>query len=249
MERPSVKKSPASPRFTVREILARFKELRNPRNIAGMARFGIDTEKCFGVPIPVLRGMAKEIGRDQALSLELWSTGVHEARLLAGFIGDPARVTERQMDRWAKDFNSWDICDQVCSNLFDPTPFAHAKAMEWSRREEEFVRRAGYVMMAALAVHDKKSADERFLPFLARIREGADDDRNFVRKAVNWALRQIGKRNVALRARAVKTAEAIRKDGSRAGRWIAADALRELESEAVVGRLRARAARAAKTPA
>ncbi len=199
----------------------------NPVNVAGMARFGINATGTLGVSIPILRGLAKEIGKDHALAQELWASGLHEARLLAGFIDDPRAVTVKQMDRWVGDFDSWDICDQVCSNLFDRTPFAWKKAMQWSRRREEYVKRAGFVLMAALSVHDKKAPDEAFRAFLPVIAREATDDRNFVKKAVNWALRQIGKRNAALKKDAIRTAERIREIDSRAARWIAADALRE----------------------
>ena len=221
----------------LREIVAELESQANPENIAGMARYGINSKNTLGVSIPRLRAMAKRIGTDHALALELWASGIHEARMLAGFIDDPAMVTETQIERWAKDFDSWDVCDQVCSNLFDRTPFAAAKAVEWSEREEEFVKRAGFVLMAALAVHDKKAPDGRFRGFLPLIAREAADERNFVKKAVNWALRQIGKRSRPLNAAAIASAKRIRKMDSRAARWIAADALRELESEAVQGRL------------
>ncbi len=214
-------------------IIAKLNGMRNPRNIAGMARFGISSKNTLGIPIPVLRDIAKKEGKGHELALSLWESGIHEARLLAGFIDEPVKVTEAQMEKWVCDFDSWDVCDQVCSNLFDRTPFAHAKAIEWSKRKEEFVKRAGFAMMAALAVHDKKSPDaafERFLPIIAR---EATDERNFVRKAVNWALRQIGKRNAALNKAAIAAAKEIAKMDSKAARWIAADAIRELESDAV----------------
>jgi len=221
----------------LREIVAELESQANPENVAGMARYGINAKNTLGVSIPRLRAMAKRIGTDHALALELWASGIHEARMLAGFIDDPAMVTETQIERWAKDFDSWDVCDQVCSNLFDRTPFAAAKAVEWSEREEEFVKRAGFVLMAALAVHDKNAPDVRFRGFLPLIAREAADERNFVKKAVNWALRQIGKRNRPLNAAAIASAKRIRKMDSKAARWIAADALRELESDAVQGRL------------
>ena len=222
------------------EILAKLKSLENPDNRAGMARYGINTRKAYGVPIPVLRKLAREIGRDRSLAADLWKSGVHEARMLACFIDDPVKVTEKQMDEWVKDFDSWDICDQVCSNLFDRTCFAPQKAVEWSSREEEFVKRAGFVLMAALAVHDKKACDEPFRKFLEIIRRESVDDRNFVRKAVNWALRQIGKRSLYLNGHAIKTARKIGGIDSRSARWIASDALRELQSDAVQERLKSK---------
>jgi len=219
-------------------VLDELRSLANPANVLGMARYGINATNTLGVSIPRLRSMAKKIGTDHRLALELWASGIHEARVLAGFIDDPARVTEAQLERWVKDFDSWDVCDGVCSNLFDRTPFAHAKAVQWSARKEEFVKRAGFVLMAALAVHDKKSPDSRFREYLPLIEREAADERNFVKKAANWALRQIGKRSLALNRAAIAAAKRIRRSDSRAARWIAADALRELESEAVQKRLR-----------
>ena len=219
------------------EIIAELASRADPENVAGMARYGINSKNTLGVSIPHLRAMAKRIGTDHALALELWASGIHEARMLAGFIDDPVMVTETQLERWVKDFDSWDVCDQVCSNLFDKTPFAYEKTAAWSAREKEFVKRAGFVLMAALAVHDKKAPDVRFRRFLPLIEREAADERNFVKKALNWALRQIGKRNRSLNAAAIASAKRIRKMDSRAARWIAAAALRELESETVKGRL------------
>jgi len=219
------------------EIIQRIKSLANPENVEGMARFGINPANTYGVSVPVLRKMARETGRDHELALALWASGIHEARLLACFIDRPDMVTEAQMEGWVKDFDSWDICDQCCSNLFDRTPVAHEKAVAWCEREEEFVRRAGFVLMAALSVHDKKASDEAFLRFLPLIKEYATDQRNFVKKAVNWALRQIGKRNRKLNGAALKTAEEIKKIDSRSARWIASDAIRELSSDAVQKKL------------
>ena len=215
------------------EIIQRIKSLANPENVEGMARFGINPANTYGVSVPVLRKMARETGRDHELALALWASGIHEARLLACFIDRPDMVTEAQMEGWVKDFDSWDICDQCCSNLFDRTPVTHEKAVVWCEREEEFVRRAGFVLMAALSVHDKKASDEAFLRFLPLIKEYATDERNFVKKAVNWALRQIGKRNLKLNEAALKTAEEIKQIDSKSARWIAADAIRELRSDAV----------------
>jgi 3-methyladenine DNA glycosylase AlkD len=168
----------------------------------------------------------------------LWESGIHEARILASFVDDPRLVSERQMELWVRDFDSWDVCDQCCSALFDKTPFAYSKAAEWGRREEEFVKRAGFALMAALSVHDKKAADAAFLAFLPIIKKGAADERNFVKKAVNWALRQIGKRNLSLNKAAIRAADEISKMGPKSARWIASDALRELMSAPVKKRLR-----------
>ena len=224
--------------MTYRAILQHLKSYYKPENVEGMARFGIVSKKVYGVPTPALRKLAREIGKDHQLALRLWSSGVLDARALAALIDDPAQVTEEQMEAWVLDFDNWATCDVCCSNLFDRTPFAHRKAAEWSRRGEEYVKRAGFALMAALAVHDKKASEAQFGRFLKIIERESADDRNFVKKAVNWALRQIGKRNLALSRKAVQTAERIRSAGTRSGRWIAADALRELRSEAVQKRLR-----------
>ncbi|MBU4340971.1 MAG: DNA alkylation repair protein [Candidatus Altiarchaeota archaeon] len=215
------------------EILKRLNSLANPENVAGMARFGINSKGTLGISLYTLRPMAKEIGKDHKLALHLWKSGVHEARILAGMVGEPDKVTEKQMESWVKDIDSWDICDQVCSNLFDKTPFAYDKAVKWSSREEEFVKRSGFVLMACLSVHDKKADDKVFESFFPIIKREVDDDRNFVKKAVNWALRQIGKRNLALNRKAVKVAKEIQKMDSKSARWIASDALRELMGEKV----------------
>jgi 3-methyladenine DNA glycosylase AlkD len=212
----------------------------NPRNIAGMARYGINVEKAFGVPAPVLRRMAREIRGDHALAERLWATGIHDAKHLAALSDDPKQVTEAQMERWARDFDSWDVVDGCCNNLFRKTGFAHRKAVEWTSRKEEYIRRAGYVLMACLAVHDKSATDSVFVRYLRLLKKGATDERNFVKKAVNWALRQIGKRNLRLRDAAIATAQQIRELDSKSARWIAADALRELTSEKTVARIRAR---------
>jgi len=212
--------------------------MSNPKNVEGMKRFGIRGEKIYGVSIPYLRSMAKELGKNHELALQLWNSKIHEARLLSGFIDDFKKVDEKQMEEWVKDFDSWDICDQVCSNLFDKTEFAWKKAVEWSKKKEEFVKRAGFVMMATLAVHDKKASDKDFEKFFPIIIRESDDERNFVRKAVNWALRQIGKRNEKLNKRAIDTAKKISKMNSKTAKWIAGDALRELTSKSVQRKLK-----------
>jgi 3-methyladenine DNA glycosylase AlkD len=212
--------------------------MANPRNVEGMAAFGISSTNTLGISIPALRALAKRVGRDHALAQQLWDSGVHEARILAAMVDDPARVTKRQMDRWAVAFDSWDVVDGCCSDLFDKTPYAYEKAFQWSADKREYVKRAGFVLMAALAVHDKKASDADMLQFLPVIARESADERNFVKKAVNWALRQIGKRNRRLNAAAIKTAEQILKTDTRAGRWIARDALRELRGPAVQSRLK-----------
>ncbi|HOW36617.1 MAG TPA: DNA alkylation repair protein [Candidatus Omnitrophota bacterium] len=212
----------------IKPILKELHTHANPRNVAGMARFGINPKDTLGVSIPVLRQMAKRIGKNHAVALALWRTGIHEARLLAAFIDDYAQVDKRQMEDWVNDFDSWDVCDQVCSNLFDKTPFAFSTAKCWSRRKKEFVRRAGFTLMATLAVHAKDAKNKDFVGFFPFIKKGAFDERNYVRKAVNWALRQIGKRNRVLREKSIILARQIYRMDTSASRWIAADALREL---------------------
>ncbi len=219
-------------------VIARLQALANPDNVAGMRRYGINTQDTLGISIYTLRPIAKEIGRDHALALALWDSGIHEARILASYVDAPLEVTEAQLERWVLDFDSWDVCDQVC-DLFGKTPFAYEKAFEWSLREEEFVKRAGFVLMAELAAHDKKAPDEKMAQFLPVIARESSDERNFVKKAVNWALRNIGKRNRHLNGLAIETAQNIRQtSGSKAARWIAADALRELTGEKVQERVR-----------
>ncbi len=222
------------------DILKKLKGLSDPKAAEGMARFGINPENTFGVSIPNLRKIAKETGIDHALAQQLWASGIHEARILASMIDDPKMVTEEQMESWVKDFNSWDVCDQCCMNLFDKTSLAYHKAVEWSAREEEFIKRASFAMMACLAWHDKKADDKQFEPFLPIIKREASDNRNFVKKSVNWALRQIGKRNRNLNKKAVETAEEIQEIDSKSAKWVASDAIRELTSEAVLNRLQAK---------
>jgi 3-methyladenine DNA glycosylase AlkD len=233
--------------MTYEEVIEKLNALANPANVAGMARYGISPEGTLGVPMPALRRMAKEIGRRRDLAHRLWRSGIHEARILATLIDDPKQVTEGQMERWALDLDSWDVCDQLCSNLFSQSALAYEKADAWSGRSETFVKRAGFVLMACLAVHDKTAGDEPFCAFLPFIVREAGDERNFVKKAVNWALRQIGKRNPALNRLAMETAQEIRKRDSRSARWIAADALRELTDEKSWYRWK-KTGRKAKTP-
>ena len=221
------------------------------RDRDGMARYGINVRNAFGVSVYELRRVAKGLGRDHELALALWETGNHEARLLASMVDDPALVSPAQMDAWVTQFDSWDVCDQVTSNLFDKTACAYDKVNEWSTAEDEWVKRAAFATAAALAVQDKKAPDERFVAILALVRREAGDGRNFVKKAVNWALRNIGKRNAALHAAAIESAEAIlasaealaaagrRDPAARSARWVARDALRELRSEKVLRRVRA----------
>ena len=219
------------------QIIRELKSRADPANVSGMARYGINTAAALGVSMPALRRLGKRIGPDHDLAVRLWDSGIHEARILAALVGEPRRVTRRQMDVWVRELDSWDICDQLCNILLRRTPHAWAKAVQWSGRKAEFVKRAGFTLMACLAVHDKAAGDERFLALLPLIVEEATDERNFVKKAVNWALRQIGKRSRLLNVVAVATAREIRKLDSKAARWIAADALRELTSEKTLKRL------------
>lgn len=224
-------------------VLNGLKALVNPKNVEGMARFGIKPKtKIYGISIYELRPMAKKIKTEakdpHALALELWKKGIHEARLLAVFLDDPKEVTEEQMEDWVKDFDSWDITDQATTSLFDQTPFAYKKALEWSKREKEFEKRAGFAIMAGLSVHDKKAEDKKFYPFLEAIKREAKDERNYVKKAVNWALRNIGKfRNENLHKLALETANELKNIDSKSAKWIASDAIRELNSEKILKRL------------
>lgn len=221
-------------------ILRELEGMGNPANVAGMARYGIRSARALGVSAPVVRARARGIGRDHALALALWETGVLETRLLAGLVDEPACVSSSQMERWAADFDSWALCDGTCSNLFDRTSFAVEKARAWSGRPEEYVKRAGFVLMAAMAVHDKKAPDALFLDFLALVEREASDGRNLVKKGVNWALRQIGKRSLALHAPAVTLCRRLREADAAAARWVASDALRELTNPRTIDRLRRR---------
>jgi 3-methyladenine DNA glycosylase AlkD len=219
------------------EILEQLLARANPANVAGMARFGINSHNTLGIDIYTLRKLAKPLRPDHDLALGLFESGIHEARLLASMVDDPAQTSEAQLETWVAAFDSWDVCDQVCDNLFQHTPFAYPKAFEWSGRSEEFVRRAGFVLMACLAVYDKAAPDEKLARFFPVIVQASDDGRNFVKKAVNWALRNLGKRNRALNEQAIAAAREIQALGTRPGRWIAADALRELTSQKVQQRL------------
>lgn len=224
------------------EIIAKLESLENPANVAGMKRFKITAKKKFGVSAPVLKNLAIEIKKQtedrHALARRLWDTEIHEARIVAYLIDEPEKVTRRQMDSWAKNFDNWAICDGTCGHLFCRTEYAYEKVFEWSGREEEFVKRAGIVLIANLAVHDKKASDEKIARFLPLLEQKANDERNFIKKAVNWSLRQIGKRSLYLNELAVETAEKIKKRNTKPARFIASDALRELTSEKVIERLR-----------
>ena len=229
--------------LTYEEILDRLRAGRDADAVAGMARYGIVGAEVFGVKVPVLRAMAREAGRDHALALRLWAYPSRETRVLATMIDRPQWVDEAQMEGWAADFDSWEVCDQACGNLFAHTPLAYAKSLEWSARPEAFVKRAGFVLMADLAHRDQKTSNAALLAFLPVIEREAGDGRNFVKKAVNWALRDIGKRNLVLNVDAIAVADRLRQRPEPAARWNGGDAWRELTSEAVQARLAERAAR------
>ena len=221
------------------EILQLLASRPDPHAVEGMARYGVVAKKVYGGwSTPALKKLAREIGRDHALAQRLWVSEILEARALATMIDEPAKVSARQMDKWAEDFDSWAICDGACINLFRYTPFAYVKCVEWSARQEEFVKRAAFALMAGLTVADKTAGDAAFLNFIPLIKRAARDERKMVKKGVNWALRQIGKRNARLNRAALAACHAIHKLDSRAARWIASDARRELESPAVQARLR-----------
>ncbi len=229
-------------RWTKAAILRELKKLANPKVRAQMAYFGVNVPKSLGISAPVLHALAKRIGKDHRLAQEIWATGVHEARIFATLIGQPEKVTAAEMERWVRDFDSWDVVDAACCYLYVHTKLAWSKAAAWSRRPEEFVKRAGFSLVAYLSYKDKFAPNAAFVKFLRVIEREAHDERNFVRKAVNWALRNIGKRNMRLNQEAIRAAERIRSQNTRAARWIAADALRELKSSAVQTRLRRKAA-------
>ncbi|APH38239.1 DNA alkylation repair protein [Methanohalophilus halophilus] len=228
---------------TTDTILEKLYENANPTAVDGMKNYGITPSEALGISIPILRSIAKEIGTNHELALELWNIDLRETRILASMMDEPSKVTTEQMDRWARDFDYWEICDQCCMNLFEKTSLAWKKAFEWSGKHEEFVKRAGFVMMARLAVSDKQATDENFLAFFPVIEREAVDGRNMVKKAVNWALRQIGKRSLYLNNRAIECAERVGDIDSKSAGWIASDALRQLRSEKVLERLNRKAAK------
>ena len=223
---------------SVKDVLDKLQSKARPEQLKGMAKYGMTVEQRLGVSVPDMRKLAKEIGRDHKLALDLWRTGIAEARIVAAMVGDPDKLTEEQMEDWVKGINSWDVCDQVCMNLFEKNQLAWKKIVDWAEREEEFVKRTAFSLLACLAWHDKKASDDKFIDLLPLIIRGATDERNFVKKAVNWALRNIGKRNLNLNRAAINAAKEIQRLNSKAARWIASDAIRELESEAVQSRLR-----------
>jgi 3-methyladenine DNA glycosylase AlkD len=223
---------------SVEDILKKLKAKARPDQVEGMARYGISPERRLGVKVPDMRKLAKEVGKDHELALELWKTGIPDAQIVAALVAEPEKLTDVQMEDWVKNLNSWDVCDQVCMNLFDKSPLAIKKIHDWSGREEEFVKRAAYALIACIAWHDKEAEDDTFIQLFPVIKFGATDARNYVKKSVNWALRHIGKRNIKLNKAAIEVAEEIGRMDSKAARWIASDALRELKSENVQKRFR-----------
>ena len=226
---------------TVEHVLEILTAKAQPDQLEGMANFGIITEQRLGVKVPDMRMIAKQIGKNHDLALALWQTGILEARIVAGMIAEPDELTEEQMEAWVADINSWDVCDQLCMNLFEKSTYAQKKIFEWSDRDEEFVKRAAFALIACLAWHDKEASDDAFIQYLPLIKREATDSRNFVKKAVNWALRNIGKRNLALNKVAIKAAKEIREIDDKTARWVASNAIRELKSERVQERLRKKA--------
>jgi 3-methyladenine DNA glycosylase AlkD len=211
--------------------------MADPRAVQGMARYGISPKNNLGISVYQLRNLAQEIGKNHELALTLWNTGIHDARLLAVFVDDPRWVTNEQMDAWVADFDSWDVCDQACTSLFDRTPLAWKKVFEWAELEEEFVKRAAFSLIAGLAVHEKHAGDDRFEQFFPLIKRCVVDERNYVKKAVNWALRNIGKRNLSLNEKTITLSEEISEIDSKSAQWITRDALKELTSEKIQKRL------------
>lgn len=215
------------------DIIQELESLSTPEDVEGMARFGISPKKTYAVRLPELRRIAKQAGKDHMLAQSLWEKNYRETKILACMIEDPKLVTEEQMEAWALEFDYWEICDQCCMKLFLKTPFAYKKIFEWSKRKEEFVKRAAFTLIAVLAVHDKMASDENFEQFLPLIVRESTDNRNYVKKAVNWALRHIGKRNINLNQKAIKIAEEIQEIDEKSAKWVAHDALRELKSDKV----------------
>ena len=222
------------------DIVKRLEGKARPDQLEGMARFGISTDNRLGVSIPELRKLAKELRKNHDLALDLWKTKISDAMILASMIDDPEKLTEQQMEDWVRSFDSWDVCDQVCMNLFDKHALAWKKIVEWSKREEEFVKRAAFSLIACLSVHDKEAEDQKFLAFLPIIKRESVDNRNYVKKAVNWALRNIGKRNSNLNKATIECSVELKQMDSKASRWIGSNALRELESVAVQKKLAAK---------
>ncbi len=229
-----------TPGKDVQAVVSSLKRLATKRTRDGMARYGLPSDKAFGVPVGAIQHLAKRLGRNHDLAAALWETGWYEARMLASFVDEPERVTPAQMDRWSRDFDNWGICDTVCFHLFDRTPHAFRKVAQWSGRRDEFVKRAAFALLACLALHDKCANNEAFIRCLPLVERAAIDERNFVKKGVSWALRLIGRRNLELNAAAVAVAQRLAASPQAAARWVGRDAFRELTSPGVTRRLEAR---------
>jgi 3-methyladenine DNA glycosylase AlkD len=234
-----MKRTGAAP--PVREVLAWLERRGTKRNREGMARYGIVADKVFGVSVADLQKAGRQYGRNHGLALALWDTGWYEARMLTAFVDEPERVTPAQMDRWTRDFDNWAICDHLCFHLFDKTPHAWRKVEQWSRKRDEFVRRAAFALLAGLALHEKGAPDEPFLRALPLIEDAAVDERNFVKKGVSWALRSVGQRNAVLHAASIDLARRLADSAQPAARWVGKDALRDLTRPLVQRRLASRA--------
>ena len=220
------------------DILVKLKCMSNPEAVKWMARYGINSKNNLGIQVCKLREVAKDIDQDHELALKLWNSGIHDARLLACFIDNPVEVTGKQMDSWAQTFDSWDICDQACTSLFDRSPLAWAKIFEWADQTDEFVKRGAFSLIAGLTVHDKKASDSKFEQLIPLIKKHSYDERNYVKKAVNWAIRNIGKRNKNLNQRMIKLSRELLQIDSKAAKWIASNSLRELTSIKIQKRIK-----------
>jgi 3-methyladenine DNA glycosylase AlkD len=233
----SAKKKTMSAEHDVKSVLAWLKKHSSKATRDGMARYGVPSDNALGVTMADMKVLAKEVGKNHALAAALWDTGVYEARMLTSFVDDAAQVSATQMNRWARDFDNWGICDTVCFHLFDRTPHAWQKVEQWHDSKEEFTKRAAFALLWGLTVHDKRADDDAFVDGLSYVERAATDERHWVKKSVNMALRAVGKRNAALNAAAVATATRLAESSNPAPRWVGKDALRELTSAGVVGRL------------
>jgi 3-methyladenine DNA glycosylase AlkD len=238
----SAKSTQQAVEHDVDEVIAALQKRASKKTRDGMARYAIPSQRAFGVPVGEIRKLGKALGKSHALAEALWDSGHYEARMLATFIDDIALVTPKQMDRWCKDFDNWAICDTACFGFFDRSVHAYEKVAAWAKRKPEFEKRAGFALLASLALHDKRADNEVFLALLPLIEQGAHDERNFVKKAVSWALRGVGRRSIELNRASIEVAERLSRSTNAPARWVGKDALRELAGPAVRKRLAARAA-------
>ncbi|HUU79512.1 MAG TPA: DNA alkylation repair protein [candidate division Zixibacteria bacterium] len=219
------------------QIIAKFEKHANPENLVGMAKFGITPDHAYGVSLPVIRDLAKEIGKNHLLAQELWNTNIREPRILACMIADPNKVTEELLEKWVRDFDYWEICDQCIMNLFVKTKFAYTKSLEWVRRDDEYIRRSGFVLMAILSYRDKKTDDSKFLSFLPICKKYSTDQRNIVKKAISWSLRRIGARNLFLNKEVLKLTDELMMIESSSAKWIAKDVAKDISRQLVQKKL------------